>query len=137
MENTVIEALVKYYEDHPKDFADDLEELDDWNGCLGADRLIPMNELEDYLSGKEPLEIFKAALWGENEEDGRPFNMDDDYFYFDGYSNFVSTNCRDYNESQLSNERVQEILDNINHLTRLSRGAQEVIDSFYEEDMDS
>lgn len=137
MENTenanVIDALMKYYEDHPQDFAHDLEELDDWNGRLGDDRLIPMNQLEYYLAGKSPLEIFQTALRGENEEDSRPFNMDDDYFYLDGYGNYISTNCRDYNETYLDESTVREILDNVNHLTCLSRGAQDVIDSFYEE----
>lgn len=135
MENTnVVEALTKYYESHQQDFAHDLEQLDDWNGRLGDDRLIPMNQLEYYLAGKSPLEIFQTALRGENEEDSRPFNMDDDYFFFDGYGNFVSTNCRDYNETYLDESTVREILDNINHLACLSRGAQEVIDSCCDDD---
>ncbi len=140
---TLAETLLNYYQEHNKDFNHDIEELDSWNGCLGDDRIIPMEELNEIYQGKEATEILERAYFGHDAdnwhiENGKEvygeFNPNRDYFYFNGYGNMVSTDECDY--SDFINENfVEDIIDNWCHID-LSDGAQEIIDN-YDEDGDN
>lgn len=115
--------LFDFYQNHPDDFADDLETLDRLNYYLGNERRRPMPELDDLFGYKSVSELL--ALGGHShDEDGGQFDPSRKYFYLS--NGVVSTDYRDYRESYLNENIVQDILDNINHMT-LSKGAQEII----------
>ena len=133
---TLKQKLLSYYEEDSKDFLNDIEELDNWNGYLGDEKVMPMEELDELYQGAEPLELLRRAFFGYDEpyekyEQHYPFNPNRDYFYFNGYGNLVSTNERDYSD-YLDEDFVQEIIDNEPHLS-LSNGAREIIDNDYYE----
>lgn len=134
---TLVNELLAYYKKNDEDFNNDIEELDSWNGCLYEDRIIPMEELDDYYQGAEPLEILRRAFFGYDEpyekcKQHYPFNPNRDYFYFNGYGNLVSTDEVDYS-GYLDEDFVQEIIDNEYNLS-LSDGAQEIIDKYEDQD---
>lgn len=122
------EELLAYYEDHPDDFADDLEVLDSLNGCLGDERCRPMASLGDLLGDKSAGELLNLGACSSDEDSG-PFDPTRDYVYRNGHGGLVSTDYRDYTEEFLRDDVVQDILDNINHLT-LSVGAQTVVEKW-------
>lgn len=133
------ETLLNYYKEHEDDFNHDIEELDSWNGYLGDERAEPMEYLDEFYQGTWPTEILTCAFYGHdddtwNEENGDygEFNPNRDYFYFNAYGNLVSTDYKDYIRF-LDEYFVQEIIDNECHLD-LSDGAQEIIDSYEDED---
>lgn len=133
---TLADGLLAYYKNNIEDFNSDIEELDSWNGCLGDDRVIPMDELDDFYQGVEPSEILRRAFFGYDEpyaksEVNFPFNPNRDYFYINCYGNLVSIDERDYS-GYLEEDVVQVIIDNEPDLS-LSSGAQQIIDK-YEED---
>lgn len=133
---TLQQELLEFYKKNTEDFNSDIEELDSWNGYLGDDKVIPMDELDEVFQGVDPSEIVRRAFFGFDEpyakSEARPsFNPNRDYFYFSGYGNLVSTDERDYS-GYLDEDFVQDIIDNEPDLL-LSSGAQEIIDK-YEED---
>ena len=128
---TLVDELLSYYERNGEDFADDIEELDDWNECLYDDKIYSMDELDEVLQDIEPSEILRSALFGHDESQGKiksTFNLDRDYFRFNGLGDLVSTDKRDYS-SYLEEYFIQEIIDNKYYLS-LSKGAQEIIDNY-------
>ena len=132
---TLVDELLSYYKRNSEDFADDIEELDDWNDCLHEDKIYSMDELDEVIQDIEPSEILRSALFGYDESQGKiksTFNLDRDCFYFNDYGNLVSTDGRDYSD-YLNDYFVQEILDNKSHLV-LSKGAQEIIDNYETEE---
>lgn len=131
----VISKLISYYEDHPNDFADDLESLDKVNRqfrvfmtdrCLGNDRRYPMGELDRLLSGKSPSDVLLFAYCG-GDDGEESFNPSRAYFYFNGYGGIISTDERDYRRGYLNNGTVAVIVNNAPRL-HLSKGAQDIID---------
>lgn len=58
MENkmTLKQQLLEYYKQNTEDFNKDIEELDDFNGYLCDDRMIPMEQFDDCYEGTFPLE---------------------------------------------------------------------------------
>ena len=137
---TLAEKLLSYYQNNEEDFNHDIEELDGWNGYLGDYRIEDMEFLDEFYQGTEPTEILMRAFYGHDndtwhEENGEKvsgeFNPNRDYFYFNGYGNFVSTNYKDY-RNFLDDYFVKEIIDNECHLD-LSDGAQEIIDNYEDE----
>ena len=132
----LVKELMNYYKENEEDFVDDIEELDNWNGCLYDDRIFLMEDINDVYCATEPIEILMRVFYGYdepvNEDDQRqPFNPNRQYFYFNGYGNLVSTNKKDYSD-YLDTYFIQEIIDNRNHLT-LSEGAQNLIDNYEDE----
>ena len=130
---TLVEKLMNYYRENTEDFNNDIEELDDWTGCLYDDKTYPMEELNEIFQGKEPEEILRRAFYGydeayKNDEQPRPFNPNREFFYFNGYGNLVSTDEKDYS-AYLEEAFVQEIVDNRGHLP-LSEGSQNIIDDY-------
>lgn len=134
---TLADKLLAYYKENTEDFVNDIEELDSWNGYLSEDKVIPMEELDEFYQGTEPLELLRRAFFGYDEpyaksESRSSFNPNRDYFYFNGYGNLVSTDEPDYSD-YLDEDFVQEIIDNEPNLP-LSSGAQEIIDEYETED---
>lgn len=133
---TLVNELLEYYTKNTEDFNYDIEELDSWMGYLDGERVVPMEELDDYYQDIEPLEILRRAFFGydeayANSEEKAPFNPNRDYFYLNGYGNLVSTDKHDYSD-YLGEDVVNDIIANSPNL-ELSSGAQEIIDE-YEED---
>ena len=134
----LVEKLLEYYKENKEDFANDIEELDGWTGCLYDDKVYPMEDINDVFSNDEqPEEILRRAFYGYDEpvnkdEQREPFNPNRDYFYFNGYGNLVSTDKKDYS-SYLDNLFIQEIINNRYNLS-LSSGAEDIIDDYEDED---
>ena len=129
---TLQQELLNYYKRNSEDFADDIEELDSWNECLYEDKIFSMDELDEVLQDIEPSEILRSALFGHDESHGNliksSFNLNREYFHYNGFGNLVSTDERDYSD-YLNDYFIQEIIDNKSHLA-LSEGAQEIIDNY-------
>ena len=129
---TLQQELLNYYKGNVEAFNNDIEALNSWSGYLGDEKVMPMEELDEFYRGAEPLELLRRAFFGYDEpyekcEQHYPFNPNRDFFYFNGYGNLVSTNEIDYS-NYLDDDFVQEIIDNEPHLS-LSKGAQEIIDN--------
>lgn len=107
----VIEKILEYFEENMDTFADCLEELDGWNGYLDDNRLIPMEELDDIMSGEEPSYVLARAFYGHDEDTNGDFNPNRNYFYFNGYGNLVSTDYRNYAD-YLGADTVEEMEEN-------------------------
>lgn len=132
----LVEKLLAYYKDNEEDFIDDIEELDNWNGCLYDDRIFLMEHINDVYCATEPDEILRRAFYGYdkplNKDDQRQqFNPNRQYFYFNGFGNLVSTDKKDYTD-YLNDYFIQDIIDNRNQLY-LSEGAQDIIDKYEDE----
>lgn len=133
----MIRKLASYYDDHPDDFADDLEAFDrlDCYYFLGNERRRPMAQLDDLFGYKSVAELL--TLGGHScNEDGGPFDWHCAYFYIgnDGIGSdghLVSTNARDYRAKFLcdgiNDFTVAKIIENAAHL-HLSHGAQMIVD---------
>ena len=123
------EELIVFYENHPKDFADDIERLDDLNGCLKGYRRYPMDMLEDLIRGKSPSYVVDARFYGGDLDEVGCFNSNRHYFYVSVGGAIRSTDNRDYRDKFLCDFIIEDIID---HATVadlcLSRGAQEIID---------
>ena len=53
----LVEELLEYYKENMKDFANDIEELDDWTGCLYDDKIYPMDDLNDFFQMKSRMKF--------------------------------------------------------------------------------
>lgn len=124
----LVEKLMNYYKENTEDFTDDIEALNNWNGCLYDDQIYPMEDINVFFQGTEPEEVLKRAFYGYDVEPSRPFNPNRNYFYFNGYGNLVSIDEKDYTD-YLDEYFIQEIIDN-RHNVSLSIGAEELIDEY-------
>lgn len=134
---TLKQELLSYYKENIEDFNNDIEALDDLTGCLGSERAIPMEELDDCYQDISPLDLLRRAFFGYDEEDSNsnqkePFNPNRDYFRVNGYINLVSTDNLDYSD-YLDEVTVDNIIDNSQNLM-LSDGAQDIIDKYENQD---
>ena len=134
---TLVNELLAYYKENIDDFNSDIEELDSWNGYLGDELVVPMEELDEYYQGTDPLEVLRRAFFGYDDvcstsEKKAPFNPNRDYFYINGYGNLVSTDERDY-RAYLDEEFVEDIIDNASNLD-LSDGAQEILENYEDQE---
>lgn len=113
----VTEKIKIYFQENPSVLADCIEELDSYNGCLGDDRWISMEEFNLMLNHDEPLEIATRAFYGYDADNGigSSFNPNRDYFRFNGYGNFISSNYREYYDF-LDDYVIQEMLENRNQI---------------------
>ena len=133
----LVKELMNYYRENMEDFNSDIEELDEWTGCLYDDQIYSMDLLNELFQGTEPDEILRRAFYGYDEplnkdEERQPFNPNRNYFYFNGYGNLVSIDKKDYS-SYLEESFIQEIIDNRYNLTLSSR-AEDIIDDYEDED---
>lgn len=125
------EKVFIYYQHHPQDFADDLEALDNLDGCLDSDRRHAMDELDGSLEGYSPTDMMALAFYSWDEQDKGRFDPGRDYFYWNSRAGLVSTNNRDYRSDYLFDDIVSKIVKNATHL-RLSKGVQEIINGWSE-----
>ena len=93
----IVAKIIAFFEENPDIFNDCMTELDNYNGYLGDDRVVPMEWFDDYFGGLTPIEIATRVYYGRDEW-GDTFNPNRDYFYFNGYGNPVSCDCVDYSD---------------------------------------
>lgn len=135
---TLVNELLDFYKQDSEAFANDIEELDSYNGYLGGvDRISDMEELNDLFHDLEPLDILNRAFFGYDDDDSTsdqkaPFNPNRDYFYLNAYENLVSTDERDYSD-YLDETFVRDIIENEYNLD-LSNGAAEIIEKYDDEE---
>lgn len=122
----MIKNLMKYYNDNPEDFANDVESLDDKNECLGDDRCYPMDILDGFFYGVDPSALIEMVCDGGDADAGGAFNSDRKYFCFNGLGGIISTDDRAYSEYFLNDDYVKAIIDNASTLD-LGDGAKAII----------
>lgn len=89
-----------------------------------------MDELNEFYSNSEPLEILRRAYYGHdqdtyhtdshgNREYGE-FNPNREYFTFNGYGNLVSTDYKDYSD-HIDQYAVEEMAENRRYIGTIER----------------
>jgi hypothetical protein len=137
MREQTIKKIIAYFEENGDTFNACIEELDSYNGYLGDDRYYYMEDLNDFYSDADPIEILNRAYFGRDDDTWTidssgnksygEFNPNRDYFYYNGYGNLVSSDYKDYSykldayaiESMLENRYYIDSIDNDDALTAL------------------
>lgn len=106
MKETTVKKIIEFFNENEDIFNSCIEELDSYNGYLNDDRYYSMDELNEFYSGTEPLELLRRAYYGRDDDtyttdsNGNKtygeFNPNRDYFYYNGYGNLVSSDYKDY-----------------------------------------
>lgn len=133
----LIAEIVEVFKNDNELFNACIEELDSYNGYLGDDRAYPMEELEEFYSDADPIELLNRAYYGRDDENYyidkhgekhyESFNPNRDYFYYNGYGNLCSTDYPDYSdhidtyaiEAMLENRDEIDSIDNDETLSEL------------------
>ena len=112
----VIAEIKEYLQENEDVFNDLYERLDSYvdNVIDDNERWYPMEELNDLLEGKDPLEILQVGFYGEDEE-YESFNPDRKYFRFDGYAHLHSADSYSYIDN-LSEGVIEEFYGYRNRL---------------------
>lgn len=121
MREQTIKKIIAYFEEHEELFNSCMEELDSYNGYLGDDRYYPMDELDEFYHGSDPLEILRRAYYGHDDDAWHTdasgnkiygeFNPNREYFYFNGYGNLVSSDYKDYTD-KLDTYAIEDMSEN-------------------------
>lgn len=102
---TAYNNIINYFQENESVFNECIEELDSYNGYLGDSRYYYMEDLNEFYSGVDPIELLNRAYFGHDEsyytdEYGQKhyeaFNPNREYFSFNGYGNLVSSDEKDY-----------------------------------------
>ena len=103
---TATQKIIDYFKNTENIFNSCIESLDSYSGYLGDDRYYYMEDLNDFYSGADLIELLNRAFFGcdadtwhtdaHGEKEYGPFNPNRDYFYYNGYGNLVSSNYKDY-----------------------------------------
>ena len=117
--------IIEFFKNNDDIFTECIEELDSYNGYLGDDRYYSMDELNEFYNGVEPSEILRRAFYGYDSEtyttdssgnrEYGAFNPNRDYFTYNGYGNFVSSDYKDYT-GQLDHYAVEEMSENRDYI---------------------
>ena len=121
MEENIINQIIEFFEDNEEIFNSCMEELDNYDGYLGNDRYYYMEELNEFYSVTDPIDLLYRAFYGHDDDtwttDARgnkiygEFNPNRTYFYYNGYGNLVSSNYKDYSR-HLDHYVVKEMSEN-------------------------
>lgn len=104
------------------------EELDSWDGFLGDDRVYNMEDFDELMSGKSPLEIARDI-------EGNNFSTNDDYFQFTIYGVESTDDKYDVYSSNYSTDNVlDELIDKYSHVTIYNKSLDELVKILVEED---
>jgi hypothetical protein len=103
---SIKKQLMELFEQDEQLFNAAIEELDSYNGYLGDNRYYSMDELNEFYSGTEPLELLRRTYFGRDDDTWTTdssgnktygeFNPNREYFTCNGYGNLVSSNYKDY-----------------------------------------
>jgi hypothetical protein len=113
--------IMEHFQNNEETFIECIEELDNYNGYLGDDRYYPMEELNEFYNGQEPIEILYRAFYGRDDDtwttddnDNKTYgelNPNREYFYYNGYGNLISTNYIDYSD-KLDEYFIEALIEN-------------------------
>ena len=122
---TIKEQLKELFEQDEQLFNTAIEELDGYNGYLNDNRYYSMDELNDFYSGTEPLELLQRAYFGRDDDTWTTdssgnktyseFNPNREYFTYNGYGNLVSSDYKDYSYL-LDNYFIDDLIENAEYL---------------------
>jgi hypothetical protein len=107
--------MENYWKNHNDSFSRVCEDLDSWDGFLGDDRIYSMDELDELLCDRKPLEVLQMV-------DTANFDYSDDYFYYDIYG-IRSTNEKDYYDYVDYSEVFEKLIDDYNQVFSHSYGS--------------
>ena len=109
--------MTKYVEDRVREellsdgnlLVNTVMEINNYNGMLGDLNVSHMSELDEFFQGMKVSKILSMAQKGN-------FNIDDDYFIYNGYSNLKSFSKESFvNECKgFYFDEIIEQIDNIN-----------------------
>lgn len=121
MKSETIKKIIAYFEENEITYNCAVEELDSYNGYLGDDRYYNMEDLNEFYTDVEPLELLRRVFYGYDEdtthddENGRTnyteFNPNREFFRYNGYGNLMSADYKDYS-AHLDNYLVEELSEN-------------------------
>lgn len=121
MKETTVKKIIEFFSENEDIFNACIEELDSYNGYLGDDRYYSMDEIDEFYSGTDPLELLRRAYYGRDDDNyttdssGKKtygeFNPNRDYFYYNGYGNLVSSDYKDYSH-KLDEYAIEEMSEN-------------------------
>lgn len=123
--NEVVQKIIDFFDDNEDALIECIEDLDSWNGYLGDNKYYSMDELSELFSGCDIIDVLNRAYFGydsetwhtdsHGEKEYGAFNPNRDFFTFNGYGNFVSSDSKDY--SAFNDEYfVDALIENKNHL---------------------
>ena len=128
-----IKKILEYFERNENTFTECIEELDDWNSCLGDNRYYEMETLNEFYSGADALEVLRRAYYGRDDDNWHTdtsgnkiygdFCPNREYFYYNGYGNLCSSDYKDYSE-YLDEITIEEMSENRNHLDSIESDAE-------------
>ena len=120
-----LKNIIEYFEENEDVFNDCIEDLDSYNGYLGDDRYYSMDELSEFYSGTDPIELLQRAYFGWDEDNWTTdergekhhaeFNPNREYFRYNGYGNLVSADYKDYTD-HMDDYAVESMAENRGHL---------------------
>lgn len=121
MRENTIKKIIAYFEENPETFNRCIEELDSYNGYLNDDRYYSMEELNEFYSGTDPIELLQRAYFGRDDDTWTTdnsgnkiygeFNPNREYFYYNGYGNLVSSDYKDYS-AHLDQYAIESMSEN-------------------------
>lgn len=117
----ITREIIEYFKNNEDIFNDCMEELDNYNGYLGDRRYYEMENINEFFTDCEPMEILCRTYYGGDEdtaitnEDGTKrygeFNPMREFFYFNGYGNLISSDFKNY-EDFIEPYTIKEICKN-------------------------
>lgn len=129
----IINAIITYFEENEEIFNACIEELDSYNGYLNDDRYYYMEDLNDFYSGTEPLELLNRVFYGYDEDnyitnsygdkEHREFNPNREYFKYNGYGNLVSSDYKDYS-AYLDSYTVESMSENRQYIDTIEENEE-------------
>ena len=95
------QAMEKYIDNmNSEELRELVRDIYTWDGSLDNLEVDPMDEFDELMSNSKPTELAQMIQYGD-------FNINDDWFGFDGYGNLVS-----YSDSELDDE-IEDCKDDI------------------------
>ena len=123
------EAILEYLNDcNDEEILSIVRDINGYNGeCENLEWFDMEYEFDELCGGMKPWDIARACYYGD-------FNPAHDYWPYDGYGNFESTDYLDYDESD-----KEDIIDAIEHIPYgyLSDDIQNILDENEENDEES
>ena len=112
--------ILEYFNENNDVFEEVIQDLNSWNGYLGDDEVYEMEMLNELYHDTEPLELIYRVYYGHDDDTWTTdsqgnktygeFNPNRTYFYFNGYGNLVSCDCKDYS-GHLDKYFVESVID--------------------------
>lgn len=108
--------VIEYFKEVPEEFIEVARDLDGYDSILTDNEEV--NDYMEYLDDvyyERALDLIHDGLYG-NDEDGGNFNLDREYFYYNGYGNLVSTDTYynsdgDYYTDYLDEDVVRDLYE--------------------------